>query len=512
MLLLLLALTAHGDPGARALALATRMVEELGPRPAPSPASEAAQRWVEDELRARGWSPRRIQPQRWSTVVACRPGEEPRVVLFLAHTDTVHARVPGANDNAAAVAVLLVAAEELGNRTTPRTVCLAFPDAEEIGLRGSLELSWVAERELGPLDQVMALDLVGRGWLTHHGLGPVWGEARLRALLAAAPADVPWVYRGISQAWPRMERSDHLPFTLRGLPASHLMARSEAGVDWAYHTPADQPDRLELPTLRGAVRAVVGVASAPPLPEEPGGPAFVAPRTAWVGPAWLTWVMLAMSPVLAAAGLRPTPSEGGGALSFVGRSVCASAAAGLALGWVGWGRPLEWALADPAVIAAWGAWGLVVLAWPDVAPRPARVLGALAALGLAALLYPAPLLALPCALAAAGVGLSGASGGWLGRLPALIPAIPALYLLRPDAVRELAFHGLVPATVMVWTAGWLLLTAPVLGVVWSFDPRARRILGVLFAAALLLGASWGWTSPVASAPWLRGEVLWPGAP
>lgn len=507
---------ASSDPGALAHALAERMVEEVGPRPAGSPAADAARAWVAQELRRQGWTPREVRPGRWATVIACRPGASAHTVLFLAHTDSVHARAPGANDNAAAVAVLLQAAEVLAAdpAPTPRTVCLGFPDAEEIGLRGSLELARAADTLLGPLDQVMALDLVGRGALTHHGLGPAWGARRLRALLDAAPADVPWVYRGISHAWVEMERSDHLPFTLRGVTASHLMARAESGVDWAYHTPRDTPDRLQPATLDAAVDAVVGVARAPRLPEDPGGPAFVIPGTAVVVGPTATWIGLTLGPALALVGLvegRPADWRLGttSALSFVARSVVAAGAAGLALLASTGGRPWELALAGPAMTAAWAAWIAVVAAWPAIHPPVARSLGALSAVVLAATLAWAPLLALPFACAAGAVGLSGAAR--LGRAVAMLTLVAPVYLLRPDAVRELAFHHLVPAHVGVWVLAFALLTAPVLGTIWDLEARPRRAIGALAVIALLGAVAWGWGNPVEAAPWIRGEVLTPRA-
>jgi hypothetical protein len=51
-------------------------------------------------------------------------------------------------------------------------------------------------------------------------------------------------------------------------------------------------------------------------------------------------------------------------------------------------------------------------------------------------------------------------GALLGRLHPLLCAAPALFLLRPDALRELSFHGLLPPMMggLVY-----LLAAPALG-------------------------------------------------
>lgn len=498
---------AWADPGSDAKALATRLVEEIGPRPAGSLAGDDAQEWVARELAARGWRPERFDPGPWGAVLACRRGASRRVVLFLAHTDSVHARAPGANDNAAAVAVLLVASAVLPELPA-RTVCLGFPDAEELGLRASFALADAPHVLPGPLDQVMALDLVGVGELTHHGLGPQFGTERLRALMAVAPAQVPWVYRGLSHAWPVLERSDHLPFTLRGLPASHLMARGESGVDWAYHTPGDVPQRLDPTTLGDAVATVVAVANSGPLPQDDGDPAFVWPRTSVVVNGRATWGLLWLSPVLSLVALRgrvDLRAAGGGVASFVGRSSVAALAAVVAIAVATMGRPWDRALADPALLAGWSAWIAVFAAWrPQIPPVVGRIVGVLVAWAVAVALHDAPLLAMPFAVGAAGVAWTGPGWRRVGVLPALIVA---LHLLRPDAVRELAFHGLVPASLPVWGLAWLVLTAPVAGGVPA--STARRWAPALAAALGVAAWIWAWSSPVERPPWVRGEVLGP---
>lgn len=487
--------------GERARELATAFVDRVGPRPSESPAGDHAQRWVQQGLRDRGWVAKAL-PTWPGATWACQPGLTRPVVLFLAHTDTVEDS-PGGNDNAAAVGVLLAAAELLRGVRTERTVCLAFPDAEEVGLRGSFALDRAVQGGLlGPLDQVMALDLVGVGTLTHSGLGPPFGHRRLRALLAAAPADVPWVYRAVSQAWPQRERSDHHAFNRRGVPASHLLARGPHGFDWHYHAPTDTPDRLEDATLQAAVEAVVGVARAPALPEEaPGSPAFVLPGLGVVVPGAVTWLGLALGAAGAVAGAGPWPGAreaGIGAGWFLARGAAATAAFGAGMAVAAAGRRLDLALADPVVLAAWAAYGAVALAWPvEPPPGVARALGALSALALvaAALAQGAPLLALPVAVAAVAVGASR----WVP-LAGLLAAWPALYLLRPDAIRELAFHGLVPASIPLWTALAGALLLPVLAsVVEAPRPARTRVAGIL-AAVLAIALLYAWLLPEAVPP------------
>ncbi|MEM6928800.1 MAG: M20/M25/M40 family metallo-hydrolase, partial [Myxococcota bacterium] len=302
MSLLLLGAPALAVTGGDALLReATAIVEELGPRPVGSRAADDAQAWAFDTLDAAGWRPVRVEGIDGFTV-GCRPGASDRIVLFLAHTDSVHEDVPGAVDNAGAMAVLAAVARDLpATEVTPRTVCLAFPDAEEVGLLGSRQLAEQREHYLpGPVDQVMALDLVGRGTLTHNGLGPAWSGSRLRALLHAAPADVPYVYRAISEGRPELERSDHHWFGRAGIPSSHLLSRGESGVLWTYHTSRDTPDTLQPEALAAAYGAVWGVAHAPVLPAgEPIVPPLVVPFTHLVVPGGI--VALGLSALLGVA-------------------------------------------------------------------------------------------------------------------------------------------------------------------------------------------------------------------
>jgi len=498
--------------GTAVLSLATRLVEEVGPRPAGSAEARLAQEWVGRELVARGWAARTLAGATgFPTTYACRPGERRAVVLLLAHTDTVHPDVAGANDNAAAVAVLLTAIERLPSRPE-RTVCVAFPDAEEVGLLGSEGFARfaLAGGLGGPIDQVMALDLVGQGRLTHNGLGPTWGAEQLSWLLEVAPAEMPWVYRGVSWAWPHRERSDHSPFTARGVVASHLMARGPSGVFWAYHTPADTPEVLDTTTLSRAVRLVRKVARARRVPRSTADPAVALP-TGQVLPGWLVWAGAGLG---FAAGLGSVGQVDRTWLRVVAHGLGATAAFAVALLLALRGRSMEASLAGPALLAAWAAWGAVAVGWPWAGSHGSgRALAVVpAALALLLAVTMGPILALPLAVSAVAVALSGRLAPWLLALPAMWPVG---FLVRPDAVRELAFHYLVPASPLLWAAVHGVLALPLLGLVqgrWA-ERTPRRLGAAVALVAVSLGAvAWAWGSPEAAAPYLREGVRWPGAP
>jgi Zn-dependent M28 family amino/carboxypeptidase len=104
-----------------------------------------------------------------ANIVAIREGEDPAAVVVVAHLDTVR-DAPGADDNGSGVAAALELgrlidggmphAREGAGRPWRRTVVLAFPDYEEIGLVGSRLLVERLLRER-PVRAAIVLDSVG---------------------------------------------------------------------------------------------------------------------------------------------------------------------------------------------------------------------------------------------------------------------------------------------------------------------------------------------------------------
>jgi hypothetical protein len=231
---------------------------------------------VAAELQKAGLQVQSLEGRRGISVWACN-GEVER--LFLAHTDSVRKDVPGAVDNAAAVAVLLAFARA----GLPSQSCVAFPAAEEIGLVGSQELA----KKLHPR-LVVALDLVGHGELAVTGLGASWGDESIR-WLAGIPVRQVYGYRVVSRAFPEMERSDHASFMGPGVLSMQLLGRGEAGIYPAYHTKADTIEQVSEQALKDCLNAVKELATRP-LPEGTPSAAF----SAWglVLPGWAVWLGL----------------------------------------------------------------------------------------------------------------------------------------------------------------------------------------------------------------------------
>lgn len=482
---------------------------------------------MRDEVRAAlrdGWQLDTVRGP-YPTSIACRAGRSPATTLLIAHIDAVSDAVPGAADNAASVALLLDLSERLPD-ALPHTICLAFPDGEEVGLRGSRALAerlFVHGDRLANdllrrehLHRVVSLDLIGRGEPTWNGLGPAWNAALMARLLEDAPAAVPWVYRARSRAWPLLERSDHLWFGRAGIPSAHLMTRGPDGITWSYHTPADDVESLDPQTLARAADLVhrLATASPPPTPVEAHGEPFVV--LPWIGivvPGWLVRVWAGLAALVTASSLlyKRLYTQGWGpwawaALTLALIPLCGGLAALLA----GLGRPLDGSLASPAVLAAWlGALGPMLWTGHRAPAATRAVLASLLSLllGVGLVATDLTLLAVPALTAGAAVAL-------IPRHPALallapLAAWPSLYFLRPAALRELAFHNLAPGSPI--TLAVLLAALAPAALLWlpverSTRPRWRRALLVGHVAVLVLALSWAWITPTWAEPYLPRDV------
>ncbi len=101
----------------------------------------------------------------FANIVATIPGEDPvkAPILLGAHYDTC-GDIPGADDNAAAVAILLGVTETLMRRVRDRSVVVAFFDAEEppYFLTSSMgSIRFYQDQRTGPVHTAIILDLVG---------------------------------------------------------------------------------------------------------------------------------------------------------------------------------------------------------------------------------------------------------------------------------------------------------------------------------------------------------------
>jgi hypothetical protein len=233
-----------------------------------------------------------------ANIVAVAPGEAAEAIVLVAHHDTVR-DAPGADDNGAAVALLIELGRLLAGRRVRRTVILAAPDFEEIGLVGSAQLvPWLAARhrvrgaivfdpigfmnpERGSQKVPPGIGHIYPGQVERLAAGGNAGDtvvgiyrrrsvalARLyarclsatigseRVLLLRDPLDLPF-FGPLAALVPvarNFSRSDHVPFWRAGLPAIQVTNTANFR-NPQYHRAGDTPATLDYETLRRVLAA-----------------------------------------------------------------------------------------------------------------------------------------------------------------------------------------------------------------------------------------------------------------
>ncbi len=239
--------------------------KECAGRAPGTPGGLRARHLVRDALRAAGVDPveQAIGSSKGANLVATLPGDIDRWVLVAAHYDHLGANgrtfFPGADDNAAAVAILVDVARGLAaKRADGRGVIIAAFDAEEppyflTGQMGSKYFAQHADAFGAPLERIdlmVCMDLVG------HALGPDGLPDDVRSSLFALGAERSAGTSAIVDELARAEDgvivrrvdaevipplSDYEPFWKRGVPFLFLTG----GRSQRYHTPEDTPEHLD---------------------------------------------------------------------------------------------------------------------------------------------------------------------------------------------------------------------------------------------------------------------------
>ena len=222
-------------------------------------------------------------------VVAKVTGRDPALagehVLFSAHQDHDGVRYPvdgdsiwnGADDNASTSVALLAIGRAFAARPGRRSALFVWHGAEERGLMGS---RWFAKRPTVPEGSIVAVlngDMIGRnhpdtaallGALPPHRNSPELVDMALRANEEASGfvVDHSWDDPEHREGW--YYRSDHLPYAREGIPALFFSTLLHDD----YHTPSDNPDRIDGAKLarmtrwmHATGRAVADVDGAPAL-------------------------------------------------------------------------------------------------------------------------------------------------------------------------------------------------------------------------------------------------------
>lgn len=199
-------------------------------------------------------------------------GDSPKVLIG-AHYDHVdhckksslaRSRVcNGAADNAAAVASILGAIEEIKKKAT-HPVAIALWDAEEKGLLGSRYFVKNPTFSLESLRLYINLDIIGlnlfRGFEDHSFiLGAESGGKELKAMVSEATKESGIKFHQLSYGLGHY-RSDMTSFVLGGVELPTVFFTDGDGK--AYHTTADEFENLNLKKVRGISRTIGNLALA----------------------------------------------------------------------------------------------------------------------------------------------------------------------------------------------------------------------------------------------------------
>lgn len=282
----------------------TRMVsflasDETDGRDEGTPGSELARSFIIDEMKRCGVQPavagsfeQPITTGAGVNIVGVIPGSDPaladRHVMISAHYDHLgHGDgqiFNGADDNAAAVSIMLGVACAFAETPPAKSIIVASWDAEEppTFLSAAMGSQFYADNPVIPLEQtdaVMVLDLVGsdiwQGYEGHFLLGAELSPQVQAAIVnAPMPEGLPAYRLGLhlaeEQPTGHQPWSDYDAFRNAGKPVVFFSNAQNK----RYHTPADELATLNLPKMEREAQYLYEIVEN--LASSPEVPAFVA--------------------------------------------------------------------------------------------------------------------------------------------------------------------------------------------------------------------------------------------
>jgi glutaminyl-peptide cyclotransferase len=240
---------------------------EIGPRITGTPGGMAAGDYIARELEAAGWAAE-FQPFEYRGTAArnvigkANVGVGPIIILG-AHYDTRRMAdqdpvrptdpVPGANDGASGVAVLLELARTLDRQRVPHEVWLAFFDAEDNGRLDGWDWiigsRYMADNLTVRPEAMILVDMIGDA--DQQIYLELNSDPQLSAALWATAASLGYGQHFIPA--PRFTMiDDHIPFKERGITAVDI-------IDFDYphwHTTADTADKVSAASLERVGRTL----------------------------------------------------------------------------------------------------------------------------------------------------------------------------------------------------------------------------------------------------------------
>jgi len=555
--LLCLVACSSGEPGPgldvdRVMAHVAHLTA-LGPRPQDSDGSRTAAGYIEDELDRLGLAAKRSPVgtvdipdirvlgqlhRRGHAVTTTDPnllvrfGPPGDALLVMAHYDTVPTS-PGAADNAAAVGLVLELARELRDHAPAQPVMLAFTANEEIGLVGAEALA----AQHTDIRFALALDLLGGdGPLVINGASELIGRAELQWLADAADRagiaiTAPPAHRVVSRWWPQSERSDHGPFTRRGVRAVHFYNRGNDGdwIDLAYHSARDVPARLHRDSLAATGRLLRTLVAVPP-PAHAGDGFWLPLARNTVVPRWtlivgeivlvlvvLVALVLSRDGLVAVLARRPqrTPAPpASGLLAGAGCYVLAIVFSTVFERGFSGGHPAPW-LHEPlralvgTMLVLLGLFGLATRVAARMRPwRGGQRYRALAAItcsliGLVFLVVGAAELAWVWLVPAAVIAVAPARAAVVA---AIASALPIVCVMNPWQLREAAWNGFLPMSLPLSVLLGILAVPTIATLAWWLrrrhpsGPLGTLVLGMACGFAVIIGLGFAVTSQPACSP------------
>jgi len=269
-----------------------RLCNELFPRDASSPENlDLIAVWIADEFRAAGLTvheqPYEVDGTTYRNVIGRREGSDPELgqVIIGAHYDAF-GELPGADDNASAVAVLLELVRTLPETSPSRTRTFVAFSTEEPPYfstpgMGSHHFARSLAQGGEKIDLMIAMDLVGYfsdepgsqlfpirllrlyypsagnfiGVVGDTGTGR-WIKRVKRGMRSAGA--IPVLSFRAPTAVPGVDWSDHFWFRRLGLPGV-LVTDTALMRNPNYHRPTDLPETLDYAKMAAVVQALHGV-------------------------------------------------------------------------------------------------------------------------------------------------------------------------------------------------------------------------------------------------------------
>jgi hypothetical protein len=185
-------------------------------------------------------------PATTRNVVGIKDGSASGIVIVCAHYDAYGPDCPGADDNAAGVAVMLEVARALRSEPLDRSVCFIAFSGEEVGLQGSAD--WLDRHAdlAGDIIAAVNLDCVARG-----------DELRVETL-----PQYHWILDTVPES-PAINHligsslgGDHWRFWEHHIPAALITDNSGYTL---RHTRNDTPETLNLSLAASCTEAVTGM-------------------------------------------------------------------------------------------------------------------------------------------------------------------------------------------------------------------------------------------------------------